>query len=73
MVEQVELRGVQGLVPGVARADIIAYGAVLALGVLLFWLSGSYPSRMPVWAPWDFSVTVSQQLSRSYGSGAAWR
>ena len=34
------------------------YGAIATLGALLFWLSGEYPSRMPVWAPWDFSPTV---------------
>jgi putative membrane protein len=36
-------------------ADRVAYGAVFALGALLFWLSRSRPSLMPVWAPWDFS------------------
>ena len=29
--------------------------AVVAFGVFLFWISGSHPSLMPVWGPWDFS------------------
>jgi putative membrane protein len=37
------------------RADLGPYVAILALGALLFWLSGSHPALMPVWAPWDFS------------------
>jgi putative membrane protein len=35
-------------------------GVYLVVGVLagvLSWLCGSYPSRLPVWAPWDFSWT----------------
>jgi len=27
----------------------------MALGALLFWLSSSRPTLMPVWGPWDFS------------------
>jgi putative membrane protein len=37
------------------RADCAAYGVIFVLGALLFWLSRSHPSLMPVWAPWDFS------------------
>jgi putative membrane protein len=40
------------------RRDSATYGALLALGALLFWLSDSHPSLMPAWAPWDFSPTV---------------
>lgn len=35
--------------------DLAFYGAIFALGMLLFWLSTRHPSLMPVWAPWDFS------------------
>lgn len=38
------------------RACQIGYLAIFALGALLFWLSQSHPSLMPVWAPWDFSA-----------------
>ncbi len=38
--------------------DAAVYGAAAALGVLLFWLSDTYPAQMPVWAPWDFAPTV---------------
>jgi putative membrane protein len=38
-----------------AQAEFIVYGAILALGALLFWLSRDHPSQLPVWAPWDFS------------------
>lgn len=41
--------------PPAAAADRAAYGAILALGALLFWLSRDHPSLLPVWAPWDFS------------------
>jgi putative membrane protein len=40
------------------RSETGIYGAIAALGVLLFWLSSTYPSHMPAWAPWDFSPTV---------------
>src|SRR5487761_1877539 len=40
------------------RNETGIYGAIAALGVLLFWLSRTYPSHMPAWAPWDFSPTV---------------
>lgn len=40
------------------RSGALTYGGIAALGVLLFWLSSAYPSRMPAWAPWDFSPTV---------------
>ncbi|MGH7000758.1 MAG: cytochrome c oxidase assembly protein, partial [Stellaceae bacterium] len=40
------------------RRDGIAYGAILAIGASLFWLSNDHPSLMPVWAPWDFSPTI---------------
>ncbi len=35
--------------------DRAIYAAIFGLGALLFWLSTSHPSWMPVWAPWDFS------------------
>ena len=41
-----------------SAADRVAYrvyAGIAALGVLLFWLSRSHPTVMPVWAPWDFS------------------
>jgi putative membrane protein len=47
-----------------ARADMrpdpqlsgrVAYAVIVGLGALLFWLSQSHPSAMPVWGPWDFS------------------
>jgi putative membrane protein len=31
------------------------YGAILALGLLLWWVSAEHPALMPVWGPWDFS------------------
>ena len=37
------------------QAHCAAYGAVFAVGALLFWLSESRPSLLPAWAPWDFS------------------
>jgi putative membrane protein len=40
---------------GDARPGHAAYAAILGLGAVLFWLSQDHPSRMPVWAPWDFS------------------
>jgi putative membrane protein len=40
---------------GDARGGDAAYAAILALGAVLFWLSQDHPSRLPVWAPWDFS------------------
>lgn len=33
------------------------YLAIALLGTALFWLTRAYPSRLPVWAPWDFSWT----------------
>jgi putative membrane protein len=39
------------------RAQRAAYGAVIAFGALLFWLSESHPSLMPLWGPWEFSWT----------------
>lgn len=41
-----------------SAADRVAYrvyAGIAALGGLLFWLSRSHPTVMPVWAPWDFS------------------
>jgi putative membrane protein len=38
-----------------AHADRVAYAAIFLLGALLFWISTSHPSLMPVWGPWDFS------------------
>jgi putative membrane protein len=38
-------------------ADRATYGAIVALGAILFWLSYEHPSLMPFWAPWDFSPT----------------
>jgi putative membrane protein len=35
----------------------LAYGAMLALGAVLWWLSAVHPALMPFWAPWDFSPT----------------
>jgi len=58
IVGPLQLRSDQGSDSGIGRTDFVAYGVVLALGALLFWLAGTYPSRMPVWAPWDFSVSV---------------
>ena len=29
--------------------------AILALGMLLYWVSEFHPSAMPAWGPWDFS------------------
>jgi putative membrane protein len=40
---------------GDARGGRAAYAAILGLGTVLFWLSQDHPSRLPVWAPWDFS------------------
>jgi putative membrane protein len=37
------------------RIEVIAYSAILTLGVLLYWLSADHPALLPVWAPWDFS------------------
>jgi putative membrane protein len=41
---------------GSTAADRAAHAGILALGLLLFWLSANHPSLMPVWAPWDFSA-----------------
>jgi putative membrane protein len=40
---------------GEARPGAAAYAAILGVGAVLFWLSQDHPSRMPVWAPSDFS------------------
>jgi putative membrane protein len=32
-----------------------AYGAIVALGGVLWWLSAWHPAALPFWAPWDFS------------------
>ncbi|MGC2786303.1 MAG: cytochrome c oxidase assembly protein [Roseiarcus sp.] len=40
------------------RTGLAADWAVVAFGVFLFWISESYPSLMPVWAPWDFSPLI---------------
>ena len=34
-----------------------AYLVIAGVGTVLFWLTRAYPSRLPVWAPWDFSWT----------------
>ncbi len=52
----VQLRSAPRL-PG-DKSEALACGGITVLGVLLFWLSSTYPSRMPVWAPWDFSPTA---------------
>ncbi len=31
--------------------------AIVALGAFVYWISGTHPSAMPIWAPWDFSPT----------------
>lgn len=31
------------------------HGLVLALGLVLAWLSATHPARLPFWMPWDFS------------------
>ena len=41
--------------PGSGRIGPVAYGAILGLGVALWWLSKEHPALMPIWAPWDFS------------------
>ena len=58
MVEQVPSGSEQDTGSGSGRTELAAYAGILGLGVALFWVTGSYPSRMPVWAPWDFSVWV---------------
>lgn len=40
---------------GSSRAGLVVHGAILGLGVVLWWLSREHPALMPVWAPWDFS------------------
>ena len=54
-MERARAQGVLALPAAAQRPDRAAYAAILALGVLLFWLSRSHPTLMPVWAPWDFS------------------
>ena len=54
-MERARAQGVLPLPAAAQRPDRAAYTAILALGVLLFWLSRSHPTLMPVWAPWDFS------------------
>jgi putative membrane protein len=41
---------------GDARPGRVAYAAIAGVAALLFWLSQDHPSRLPVWAPWDFSA-----------------
>jgi putative membrane protein len=43
---------------GAEASERIGYAGILALGVLLFWLSADHPSLLPFWAPWDFSPPV---------------
>ncbi|HEV2100641.1 MAG TPA: cytochrome c oxidase assembly protein [Stellaceae bacterium] len=40
------------------RPDVAACTAIGALGALLWWLSTSYPTLLPFWAPWDFSPPI---------------
>lgn len=39
------------------RGSPRVYLVVGAVAGVLFWLCRAYPSRLPVWAPWDFSWT----------------
>lgn len=54
-MERAQPQSFSALQVTVPRADRRPYAAILALGILLFWLSGSHPALMPVWGPWDFS------------------
>ncbi len=42
-------------IPWAAHSHRAPLALILGLGALLYWLSRFHPSRMPVWAPWDFS------------------
>jgi putative membrane protein len=37
------------------RIDLLFYGAIVAPGAILFWLSANHPALLPPWAPWSFS------------------
>jgi putative membrane protein len=37
------------------QPELLAWTALLGTGVLLSWLSRTYPATLPAWAPWDFS------------------
>ena len=54
-MERAQARGLSARQVTAHWADRRAYGVILALGALLFWLSSSRPALMPVWGPWDFS------------------
>ncbi len=40
------------------RAAWLAYGGVLAVGALLFFLCRYFPADLPVWLPWEFSWPI---------------
>lgn len=37
------------------RIELGALGFIVCLGSLLYWLCQSYPARLPMWLPWEFS------------------
>ena len=41
-----------------ARAGWLAYGCVLALGAVLYFLCRYFPADLPVWMPWEFSWPI---------------
>jgi putative membrane protein len=44
--------------PARVFAGWAAYGAILALGLWLFFLSHDHPAAMPAFGPWDFSPSI---------------
>lgn len=47
------------LAHAVAKPDVSpAYALIIALGVVLWWLSRSHAALLPVWMPWDFSPVI---------------
>ncbi|HKU53879.1 MAG TPA: cytochrome c oxidase assembly protein [Rhizomicrobium sp.] len=36
----------------------IGYGALLAVGAVLYWVCARYPASLPFWLPWEFSWPI---------------
>ncbi|HKX64418.1 MAG TPA: cytochrome c oxidase assembly protein [Rhizomicrobium sp.] len=38
--------------------DWLRYGALLAVGAVLYWVCARYPAYLPAWLPWEFSWPI---------------
>jgi putative membrane protein len=44
-----------GILARADRADLIFYPALIAVGIVVWWLCRDYAARLPWWMPWEFS------------------